>query len=74
MQKIYADTSIIGGCFDIECKEHSIQLLEAFKKVIISDLTILELAPARQEMKNKINESPNQKSAENKYPLKEKNI
>ena len=58
MPHLYADTPIIGGCFDIECKKRSIQLLEAFKKVIISDLTILELAPARQEMKNKINEFP----------------
>jgi predicted nucleic acid-binding protein len=61
MKKIYADTSVIGGCFDIECRQHSIELLEAFKKgsikVIISDLTMLELAPAKKEIKNKINEA-----------------
>lgn len=62
MKKIYADSSVIGGCFDIECSKDSLALFEVFKqrsmRVIISDLTILELAPARQEMKNKINEVP----------------
>jgi predicted nucleic acid-binding protein len=62
MKKIYADTSVIGGCFDMKFKEQSMVLLEVFKtgltKVIISDLTLLELAPVRQEIKNKINEVP----------------
>lgn len=62
MKKIYADTSVIGGCFDIECRKHSLELFEVFKngstKVIISDLTMLELAPAKKAIKHKINEVP----------------
>jgi predicted SpoU family rRNA methylase len=58
MKKIYTDTSVIGGCFDIEFRQHSLALMESFKKgmtkAIISDLTMLELAPVKQEIKNKI--------------------
>lgn len=62
MKRIYVDTSVIGGCFDIECRENSLALFEAFKKgsikVILSDLTILELASAKQAIKDQVSEAP----------------
>lgn len=50
--RIYADTSVIGGCLDSEFREPSIRLMELFKAgraiLVFSDLTQLELdgAPA----------------------------
>ncbi|SFD45673.1 hypothetical protein SAMN05518672_10223 [Chitinophaga sp. CF118] len=62
MAKIYIDTSVVGGCFDVEFKEPSLELFEVFKtglmKVIYSDIVIMELLPARQEIKDKIDEIP----------------
>lgn len=62
MKKIYTDTSVIGGCFDIEFKDHSLALFEEFKfgykKMICSDLVLVELRPARQEIKDKLAEIP----------------
>lgn len=52
-QRIYIDTSIVGGYFDEEFKEVTIQLFERFEKneiiFVISDLLDLELlnAPLR---------------------------
>lgn len=60
--KVYADTSTIGGCFDIEFKEWSLALFieyqQGLKKIMLSDLTIQELEFARDEIRNKINEIP----------------
>jgi hypothetical protein len=62
--KVYADTSTIGGCFDIEFKEWSLALFEEYKQgiktMMLSDLTIQELEFARDEVRNKINELENQ--------------
>ncbi|GAA3946638.1 PIN domain protein [Chitinophaga oryziterrae] len=62
MKKIYADTSVIGGCFDNEFKGHSLPLFDAFKagalKLILSDMALQELEPAREEIRNKIFEIP----------------
>lgn len=62
MKKIYTDTSVIGGCFDNEFKGHSLSLFDAFKagalKIILSDITLQELEPAREEIRNKIFEIP----------------
>ena len=50
--KVYADTSVIGGCFDEEFKEWSNALFQEFiagsKKIMLSDLTLQELELARQ--------------------------
>lgn len=58
--KVYADTSTIGGCFDVEFKEWSLALFEEYKQgiktMMLSDLTIQELEFAREEVRNKINE------------------
>ena len=60
---VYADTSTIGGCFDNEFKEWSTALFEEFKAgvklIMLSDLTLQELELARQEVREKINEIPN---------------
>lgn len=60
--KIYTDTSAIGGCFDEEFLQWSIELFDEFKKgleiLILSDLTLQELELAREEVRTKINEVP----------------
>jgi len=51
-RRIYTDTSVIGGCLDVEFEDASRQLLDMFKTgeaiLVLSDLTLLELqgAPA----------------------------
>jgi predicted nucleic acid-binding protein len=61
-QKIYIDTSVIGGCFDDEFKDTSDRLFEEFKAgikiAVISDITLFELKKAPEEVRNKINEIP----------------
>ena len=55
--KIYIDTSVIGGCFDDEFQETSNTLFEEFKRgikiAVISDVTLLELEKAPEEVGNK---------------------
>ena len=49
-QRVYIDTSVIGGCFDQEFEKWSIKLFDDFnsgKKIaVISDITLDELADA----------------------------
>jgi len=49
-QRIYTDTSVIGGCFDMEFDEYSLELMNEFKSdtktLVISDLTLKEIASA----------------------------
>jgi predicted nucleic acid-binding protein len=56
IQRIYIDTSVIGGCFDIEFKEWSNLLFEEFRKgklkIIYSEITIDELEDAPQHVKD----------------------
>lgn len=60
--KIYTDTSVIGGCFDEEFKVWSNLLFKEFvegnKSIMLSDLTLQELEPAREEVRLKITEIP----------------
>lgn len=60
MVNVYTDTSVIGGCFDTEFQEWSLALFEGFKAskktMIISDLVLVELVPAREEIQIKLNE------------------
>jgi len=62
IQRIYIDTSVIGGCFDIEFKEWSNLLFEEFRKgkkiAIISDITLYELEEARSEVRKHIQSIP----------------
>jgi predicted nucleic acid-binding protein len=49
-QRVYIDTSVIGGCFDIEFEEWSNRLFDDFKSgkkiAVISDITLDELSDA----------------------------
>jgi hypothetical protein len=49
-RRIYTDTSVIGGCLDVEFKGPSLQLMNHFSNgsaiIIVSDLTRLELEKA----------------------------
>jgi hypothetical protein len=60
--KIYTDTSVIGGCLDIEFKEGSQALFERFKSnsaiLMISNLTLLELENAPQDVQNVLKQVP----------------
>jgi predicted nucleic acid-binding protein len=61
-QRIYIDTSVIGGCFDIEFKEWSDQLFEEFrfgnKIAVISDITLDELSFSRSEVRSHLDIIP----------------
>jgi predicted nucleic acid-binding protein len=61
-QRIYIDTSVIGGCFDIEFKEWSEKLFEEFcsgsKIAVISDITLDELSFSRPEVRNHLDIIP----------------
>jgi len=52
-RRIYTDTSVIGGCFDLEFSASSVQLFDRFRRgldtLVLSDLTLAELegAPSR---------------------------
>ena len=49
-RRIYTDTSVIAGCLDVEYRGGSSALIDAFavgsEILVISDLTLLELARA----------------------------
>ena len=61
-QRIYTDTSVIGGCFDEEFADASTQLLNAFKTgeaiIVVSDLTLLELQDAPSRVRAALEEVP----------------
>jgi predicted nucleic acid-binding protein len=61
-QRIYIDTSVIGGCFDKEFAEWSNKLFEEFiegKKIaVISDIVIDEILDAPDEVKEKVSQIP----------------
>jgi len=57
-QRIYIDTSVIGGCEDEEFSQWSIQLFEEFRKglriAVVSDLTRKELEKAPDNVKEQL--------------------
>ena len=59
---VYADTSVIGGCFDEEFKEWSLALVEEFKAgrhhLMLSEMMLQEIELARKEVRGKIKEIP----------------
>ncbi len=61
-QRIYIDTSVIGGYLDIEFQEWSRKLFDEFKRgrkiAVISDITIDEINNARQEVRDLLNLIP----------------
>lgn len=60
--RIYIDTSVIGGCLDDQFKEVSQRLFETFRKgtaiAVLSDLTLLELEEAPEEVRSVLDEIP----------------
>ena len=61
-QRIYTDTSVIGGCFDEEFSDASTQLFHTFKTggaiLVVSDLTLLELQAAPHRVRGALEEIP----------------
>jgi len=61
-QRIYTDTSALGGCLDEEFKDASLRLLNIFKAgeavIVVSDLTLLELENAPTEVLGVVEEIP----------------
>jgi hypothetical protein len=61
-QRIYTDTSVIGGCLDEEFAEASMRLLNTFKIgeaiIVVSDLTLLELQDAPLTVRTVLEEIP----------------
>ncbi len=59
IQRIYIDTSVVGGCFDEEFREWSNALFNEFlhrrKIAVISDILLDEISFARKEVKEHLN-------------------
>lgn len=55
-QRVYVDTSVIGGCFDEEFKEDSLSFIKEVhsgrKILLISDILLLELEEAPEQVRN----------------------
>ena len=62
MQRIYVDTSVIGGYFDPEFEIATRRLFEMFRRaeatMVISDLTLRELGPAPEAVRVLVDEYP----------------
>ncbi|HEV7518930.1 MAG TPA: PIN domain protein [Thermoanaerobaculia bacterium] len=62
--RIYVDTSVVGGCEDDEFREHSVRLMEYFATgkfvLVLSNLTVQELAAAPEEVRNHLDAVPEQ--------------
>ncbi len=60
--RIYADTSVVGGCEDEEFAEHSIRLMKSFVRgervLVLSSLTIQELAMAPGDVRRRLASVP----------------
>ena len=56
IQRVYVDTSVIGGCIDPEFKQYSMRLMAEFKigtlQAVVSSLTSREIARAPAEVQN----------------------
>jgi len=61
-QRIYADTSVLGGILDDEFKEWSIRLLEEFQMgnsiLVLSDITLQELEGAPDKIHKELSKIP----------------
>ena len=60
--RYYLDTSVFGGYYDKEFKEHTRQFFKEIElglhEIIVSNITIDELEPARKEIKDLIQKIP----------------
>lgn len=66
IQRVYIDTSVIGGCFDKEFEKWSNRLADEIKYgkkiAVISDITIDEIEGAPKNVKEKLQEIINSNS------------
>ena len=62
--RIYADTSVLGGCFDEEFMEPSKKLIEEFrlgsKIILVSDLTLREIEQAPEKVQQILQSIPSE--------------
>jgi hypothetical protein len=60
--RVYVDTSVIGGCLDVEFEEHSKLLMDRARAgevlLIVSEVTDVELADARPAVRAVLDELP----------------
>ena len=60
--RVYADTSVLGGCEDDEFRAPSVRLLEAFMRgemtLVLSELTLRELETAPEAVRNRVPSVP----------------
>lgn len=60
--RIYADTSVLGGCEDEEFAEHSVRIMENFIRgehiLVLSILTVQELASAPAAVRQRLASGP----------------
>ena len=60
--RIYADTSVLGGCEDEEFAEHSVRLMDNFVRgeptLVLSTLTVQEPASAPSEVRRRLASVP----------------
>ena len=53
--RVYTDTSVLGGCEDVEFREPSVSLLNAFQRgdltLVLSELTVRELETAPERVR-----------------------
>ena len=63
-QRVYIDTSVIGGCYDEEFSDWSKALFKEFRQgtkiAVVSDLTRLELETAPEKVKEVLNTIPDE--------------
>lgn len=61
-RRIYTDTSVVGGCLDVEFSKHSIQLFDRFRAgldiLVLSNLTLAELAGAPPQVREVLQTIP----------------
>ncbi len=61
-KRIYTDTSVVGGCLDVEFRNDSRALFAEFNSgasiIVLSSLTLAELEKAPEAVKNIIREIP----------------
>lgn len=60
--RVYVDTSVLGGCFDIEFCEYSTALIDAARSgrvlLVVSDTTLAELSRAPADVRNVLADLP----------------
>jgi len=60
--RVYADTSVFGGCFEEKFREASVRFFEQVRDgtfvLVVSDVTARELAPAPQFVKSLLDSVP----------------